>query len=412
MLVQDIAAPAPPVNRWRLATRLAFRFSFAYLGLRVFGFIPPPLITWVAERVFQVTTPLAFAPTGSGDTTVDWLRTFIVLVAAVAVTALWSLLDRRRNEYERLHTWFLLFVRFALGLTMVNYGAIKLIPLQMPAPSLVRLLEPYGNFSPMGVLWSFIGASPAYETFSGAVELLGGLLLFVPRTALFGALVSLAAATHIFVLNMTYDVPVKLMSFHLILYALVLLAPDAGRLVGVLATSRIAARPLGRTPGRRIAWLSAQVGIGTMMAAGSLFGASQSWGIYGGGAPRSPLYGVWNVDEMSIGGAVRPPLLTDQDRWRRVVFDNPSAVSFQRMDERVDSWAARIDTASQSLTLQARAGATVGRLQFERPSPAELTLDGEMDGRQVRMRLQRVDDDAFLLRSRGFHWVQEVPFNR
>jgi len=413
MLVQDIVAPAPPARRWRLATRLAFRLSFVYIGLYVLGFVPPPLITWVAEHVFHAPTPLAFAPTGSGDMTVNWVRAFIVLVVAVTAAAFWSVVDRKRDEYERLHAWFLLFVRFALGLTMVNYGAIKLIPVQMPAPSLARLLEPYGHFSPMGVLWSFIGTSPAYETFSGAVELLGGLLLFVPRTALLGALISLAAATHIFVLNMTYDVPVKLMSFHLILYSLVLLAPDAGRFVEVLAHSRIAARPFGRTRVRRGAWLGAQMGLGTMAVALSLLAASQAWGLYGGGAPRSPLYGIWNVDEMSIAGVMRPPLLTDVSRWRRVVFDLPSAASFQRMDDAFESWTAKIDEADRTLTLQAGAtGPVAGRLRFERPSANELFLEGELKGSQVHLRLQRVDLGGFRLRTRGFQWIQEVPFNR
>ena len=40
----------------------------------------------------------------------------------------------------------------ATAATMVTYGMIKAIPLQMPAPPLTRLLEPFGNFSPMGVL--------------------------------------------------------------------------------------------------------------------------------------------------------------------------------------------------------------------------------------------------------------------
>lgn len=40
---------------------------------------------------------------------------------------------------------------------------VKAIPLQMPAPNLTRLLEPFGHFSPMGVLWHSIGASRGYE---------------------------------------------------------------------------------------------------------------------------------------------------------------------------------------------------------------------------------------------------------
>ena len=76
----------------------------------------------------------------------------------------------------------------------------------------------------MGVLWSSIGSSPAYESFAGCAELLGGILLIVPRTTTLGALVCLADMTQVFMLNMTYDVPVKLLSFHLILLSLFLLA--------------------------------------------------------------------------------------------------------------------------------------------------------------------------------------------
>lgn len=30
----------------------------------------------------------------------------------------------------------------------------------------------------------------------------------------------------------------------------------------------------------------------------------------------------------------------------------------------------------------------------------------------VAIRLQKVDENSFLLRSRGFHWVNEYPLNR
>ena len=50
------------------------------------------------------------------------------------------------------------------------------------------------------------------------------------RTALFGALICLADTVQVSMLNMTYDVPVKMLSFHLVLMALFLLAPDLPRL--------------------------------------------------------------------------------------------------------------------------------------------------------------------------------------
>jgi hypothetical protein len=96
----------------------------------------------------------------------------------------------------------------------------KVIPIQMPLPSLAALLMPLGDISTYGILWRSIGASPAYEIFAGCAEVLGGVLLIVPRTTMLGALVSLADMTEVWMLNMTYDVPVKLFSFHLFLLAL------------------------------------------------------------------------------------------------------------------------------------------------------------------------------------------------
>jgi hypothetical protein len=37
----------------------------------------------------------------------------------------------------------------------------------------------------------------------------------------------------------------------------------------------------------------------------------------------------------------------------------------------------------------------------------QLILDGRMDNHQVHMELQLIDQNKFLLVSRGFHWVQE-----
>ena len=48
----------------------------------------------------------------------------------------------------------------------------------------------------------------------------------------------MACMAEIFTLNMTYDVPVKLFSFHLLLMSLFLLAPDTKRLLNVLLLNR------------------------------------------------------------------------------------------------------------------------------------------------------------------------------
>ena len=426
-----------PEQRWKTAACIGFRFVFLYFLLYILttqiitGLLPLPFlddlpepgslaplratVMWVGAHVFHV--KVTYQMTGSGDKLFDWVLNFCALVAAVLSTAVWSVLDRKRANYTTPHKWFHLFLRFALGSQLLAYGMLKLVPLQMPHPSLTRLLEPFGNFSPMGVLWNSIGASPAYEMFTGAAELSAGILLFFPRTAMLGALLALAAMTEVFALNMTYDVPVKLLSFHLILMSLVLLAPEMGRMARFIFT-REAVGPsdepplLGSARGNRIA-LWAQVAFALALVAANGINASTSWRTYGPGAPKSPLYGIWDVEELRRDEQVRPPLLTDQDRWRRVIFDSPKNVSFQRMDERFTGFRAAIDIGAGTIALT-KGGDPKWKatLTFQRLAPERMTIAGEMDGHRLEMQLRLVDRGKMLLVSRGFHWIQDVPFNR
>ncbi len=428
---------AAPAAHWSLPTRIAFRFCFIYFGLYCLltqistGLVPLPnvdipdpatfppmhqIVTWTAVHLFGVTKPLIYF-SGSGDKIFDWVLLFVMVVLTAIATVIWSVVDRRRENYVALHKWFRLVVRICLAGQMFGYGWAKAVPLQMPFPYLTKLVEPYGNFSHMGVLWASIGASPAYEIFAGCAEMLGGILLIVPRTTTLGALVCLADMTQVFMLNMTYDVPVKLLSFHLILLSLFLLAPDLQRLVDIFFLNRAAGpstQPSLFTTMRanRIA-LVVQIFIGIWLMGMNAYGSWSAWHQYGGGRTKSALYGIWDVDQMMIDGQVRSPLLGDYGRWRRVVFDFPTLASFQRMDDSFARYGAKIDVNSHALVLTKSDDKDwKANFAFQRPTPDQLILDGQMDGHKVRMQLRLFDREKFLLVSRGFHWVQETPFNR
>jgi len=374
------------------------------------------IVFWTASHVFGVSHALVYEGSGSGDKTFDWVLAFCVLVAAALVTGIWSAVDSRRANYSKLHAWFRVFLRFALASQMFVYGMSKAVPLQMPYPYLAKLLEPFGQFSPMGILWYSIGASPAYEIFAGCAEMLGGILLVVPRTAMLGALVCLADMTQVFALNMTYDVPVKLFSFHLILMSLFLLAPDARRLAAFFLNRAVdAARQpqLFATRRANTIALAAQIVFGIWLIGTNVYSSRISWHTYGGGRPKSALYGIWDVDQMSIDGQLRPPLLTDRDRWRRAIFDSPNRLTFERADDTYTGYGAAIDVNHNTLALTKPADKKwAAHFTFARPAKDRLTLDGEMDGHTVHIEFRLFDRNRFLLVSRGFHWIQEYPLNR
>ena len=439
--VTDTAADVAPraitaAREWSLPTRIAFRFGVVYFGLYLVttqmlgSLLPLPntsipditsskwaiaTVSWVGHHVIGASGEILTRETGSGDRTVDWAQFIVTLAIAVVGTLVWSLLTRRRS-HPSVQKWFSVLLRFSLGATMFTYGFSKVFPLQMPPPSLQRLLEPFGNFSPMGVLWYSVGASPAYEIFVGSAEVAGGLLLMIPPLATLGALITLADVIEVFTLNMTYDVPVKLFSFHLILMSLFLLAPEMRRLLSAVALNR-AVGPSTRQPlfkGRRAMAIAVAV---QLVFTAYLLGMN----IYGGwdgmrerARLKSPLYGIWDITELSNDGQLRPPLLTDTNRWRRAVFQVPAAMSFQLMNETVSGFGCTIDLTANTLTLTKAPADKDWKATFAitRPDTDSMTLDGTMDGHHVQAKLHRLDHTKFLLLSRGFRWISEAPFNR
>ncbi|MEP7002806.1 MAG: DoxX family protein, partial [bacterium] len=293
----------------------------------------------------------------------------------------------------------------------------KAIPMQMPILALARLVEPFGNFSPMGVLWYSVGAAPAYEVITGCAELTAGSLLFWPRTATLGALLALMDMAMVFILNMTYDVPVKLFSFHLVVLSIVIIAPNAKRLFELFVLHRSTAirdePTFGRVPATNRRAVVAQLVFAAYVLSVNVYQGVDGWTQFGAGASKSPLFGIWDITDMSIDGQARPALLSDRDRFHRLIFQQPAFATIQQMDDSFKRYAAVIDTVKHTLVLTATDSTKAkASLTYRRVTPQQLVIDGTMGGRIMHLDATVRELNSFLLKSRGFHWVQEQPFNR
>jgi len=427
-----IASPAVPVHsHWNPLLRVGFRFAFLYFGMfclatqiagsllqtptstfRGFGTLWPmrAITFWVAAHVFGVTDQLVYGR-NSGETLFYWVQTFWFLLFAIVGTVVWSALDRRRENYVTLQKWFHLFLRLALSASMFEYGMTKVIPTQFPQPPLTTLVTPVGNLSISALLWTAIGSSPAYEIFTGCAELLGGALLLLPRTTILGALICLADITQVFVLNMTFDIGLKQISFHLILLSLLVLAPECRRLIDFFrgrATGPSTQPDLFASSRANRLAVIAQVLFGAYLVSTYTYINWTYWNSAGDGSPRSPLYGVWNVDLLTVDGEARPVSLNDYDRrWRRVIFDVPGTIGFQRLDDSFARYGASVDVYKHTISLTKgnsrkwKAGFT-----FEQTSAEALILDGEIDGHSIHAQLQLADFDTFRLLNSRFRWIR------
>ena len=423
---------------WSFAKRFGFRFLFCYAVLYFFplpsgladpdwasGLLDRPwqkLVSWVADHLFHI--HLSTFTNGSGDTTYDYLRVLCMAVIALAASVIWTAISRRREE-RTLHAWARIWLRYALALAMLTYGISKVIKLQFPTPSFTRLTQTYGDSSPMGLLWTFMGFSTGYTFFAGAGEVLGGLLLFFRRTTTLGTLVVIGVMSNVVMLNYCYDVPVKLGSTHLLLLAFFLLAPDLRRLVDFLVLNR-ATQPadlgpeLSRTWARRGALaLKAAVVLGFLIP--EVHSALAAYGRYKAFSAPAPPDGFYVVESFDEDGQEVPALVTDRHRWKKFVLLRGYARTWN-MDGSTDLFKVQGDPKQGPFGLipvaedtgEPAPGATpIGELALKTPPQGQPDLEGVFHGKRLRVALNVEDRDTskFKLMNRGFHWINEFPYN-
>jgi hypothetical protein len=128
---------------------------------------------------------------------------------------------------------------------------------------------------------------------------------------------------------------------------------------------------------------------------------------------NTPLYGIWTVDDFSVGAVSRPPLLTDDQRWRRLIIDSNDSVAAQGMTGAMQYLHFHPDPRDNgfSLTRYGDPG-WIAEFSYDNSKPDSLVLRGRMGGQPTTITLHREDESQFLLTSRGFHWIQEMSVNQ
>ena len=424
--------------RWTPLERYGFSFAFCYLLFYAFSsgndnllyLIPKagavfaswmslawqrPAV-WLAQNYFHVTGIGAnIHATGSGDTAINWIGLAIMFAYSAIAASVWSILDSR-VEYRTASEWLRFILRLTLVIAMANYGFSKLFPMQMPPPSLAVLNEPVGDLSPMTLLWTFLGVNPAYEITAGSAEVLAALLLFFRRTALVGAILTCFIMSNVLLFDLFFDVPVKIYAGHLVLFSIVIIAPDLGSLWDFFLR-RKAAFPISRwapSPQRRasrIAICVVEVALALMVLA-SIPGHYRSFSHQLEAARHPhPLTGQWHVDSAiaTVGSQnVSRPLLTGNGLPMTDLFLEPNGRLTLR-DSSGELWRAGADIQSSTFVLYREVDGPIV-YTFSQSDPSHLILT-PTDGAPGALNFTRVPlPNRYPLLQRGFHFVNEWPF--
>lgn len=424
---------------WPISKRLIFCFFFIYFIFYIapwtwLDFIPYvskvtglyyELKDWMVQHankyifhVRDVLVPL----NGSGDTSWAWTDLWMMLCLSMIGAFLWVIIERGRTNFQKLDFWLTLFVRYYVATVALGYGLIKVFPLQMTFPSESALATPLGDLLPMRFSWYFIGYSNLYQIFSGVMETITGLLLLWRPTVTLGSLMATGVFANIVMLNLSYDIPVKLYSIHLLILSIFLLLHDLKRILNFFVYNRSSEPSMqydfdySSTKWKYVRWLLK----GIVILSAVILPINNNYNNLKSRNQPTPHTiipnGHYELIEFIKNGAAVPFRFTDTMIWRDLIIDgkrgsvqSSDTIFMQRYHRGYFSFM--VDSTNQILKMKKSPADSLyfGIFKFELPDSNSLELEGLYKTDSVKMKLTRMPRH-FQLTERQFHWLSE--YNR
>lgn len=248
----------------------------------------------------------------------------------------------------------LVVIRYYLAAIVLSYGFAKVFASQFPhlmANMDARFIE----LSPMRVAWAFFGYSKGYQIFLGWGEVIPAALLLFRRTTLIGSILMFTVMLNVFLINIFFDVCVKLNSGLYTVLSLYIMLQETNRLWNFFFTNRVTGPrvdPVFTSP----RWLKI---VGYVLKYGALayilFTTGQgAWGTYqyaSSHVATTPVQGAWKTTAVWDIKADTTHLknATDSLYSNRLFFDGYNGVI--RSDFFRDRFRFSIDSAKSLLTV-------------------------------------------------------------
>lgn len=426
------------VAPWPFWKKTGFRFFFIYFLLQLAPWtwleaIPGieglfsyyyAAADWVVEtanrhifHVKEVLVPMG----GSGDTSYGWAQLWAYLSLAGLGCVVWTLADRKSAGYPKMGYWLRTMVRFSIAMIALGYGILKLFALQMVFPNQSQLATPLGDFLPMRFSWLFIGYSTPYQVFSGVMETLAGLLLLYRPTVKLGLLLGLGVFTNVFMLNLCYDIPVKIYSAHLVLYCAFLLAWDCRRLLDFFILNRLTAPDTAYDLVLDKKWMRvSRWGLkGLFVVLAVVMPFVQSWGRYQAmhkaPAPQPIPTGMYEVRRYVVNRDSLCSWATDSLCWKDLILENGGYGSIHTTDTLFRQRYHRgyfiyaTDSIQHTLAFKKTMGDSLPflTLRYERPDHNTLRLWTKLREDSLYLELAK-SNRHFQLAEKQFHWLSEA----
>ena len=190
------------------------------------------IFLWIGTNILQIKNLDQLS--ASGVNTTNYVKVFSFLLIALVITTLSFFIDRKRANYNILYYIIIGYARYYVGLTLLDYGFMKILGNQFGFPPLKLFETPFGSLSAPQLFWAFMGYSKVYGTFIAISEITGGMLLLFSRTKLIGSILVIIIMANVLLLNIAFLSSVIIFSSHLLLIAIIILCPYLKRIIDFL----------------------------------------------------------------------------------------------------------------------------------------------------------------------------------
>jgi hypothetical protein len=417
--------------KWKQWQKILFRFFFIFLSaLTIFAYNPAMevldfsyrrqaaffghlkgLAGWLDNHVFH----LAYIPREQAiyftDTHFGVILTLTILAIAITATVIWTVLDTKRNNYNRLYFWFCNYLAYYIFLAMSAYAIGKIIPVQCSYPEADQLMDRWGAIKNWELLFRFMGTSPLYCMFCGWLELIASLLILFNRTRVIGGILIVLELVNIFLLNIFYNNNVILLSGILLLCSLFIIAGAFPKLYTLFI--KLQPVSLGRrrysftTPWKKYVMIAL-----CFLPAWKVYkSADICLQYYKGQSINRQKQRLYDVTTFVQGSDTIPPLTTDTTRWKYICFidygrDVKRMIKYD-MQENKTTYRCRWDTINNTIKFSGYTDTSKIYTFKYKAAGEKMQLKGAWPGKDITMQLTNMPIDSMTLVKDKFLFMQE-----
>jgi hypothetical protein len=206
-------------------------FPFHLLPFQVTDLIFGKLIRLLAGMMPGITI---INPAVSSDSTSMYLLFMILFILAILIAFSLTYIGVWRQNRDRILPLLSRFLTYYLALQLIKYGFDKILKKQFYLPEPNILYTPFGQLDKDILFWSTMGTSYLYSLFTGLAEVFAGICLLFRKTRVVGLILSVFLFMHVLLINLSFDISVKLFSMFLLFLSVTLIAPQLRRLYSFL----------------------------------------------------------------------------------------------------------------------------------------------------------------------------------